>query len=321
MRRVLVTGMGGELGTRVAQLLEARAEVGEIAGFDIDPPRRRLRRATFARIDPRDRDRVVRFVTDLAPTHIAHFGVYEPHARLSTRDAAEASEACTVHALGAAARAGQLRHVAVRSGLVVYGRGRGAPLVPDESAELAPTTRWGRICLDVEAIAAGVGRRHNVTITSLRYAPVVGSHLSSPFGRVMRLPAVAVPAFSDPPLCLLHPDDSARAMVEALARRHDGPLNILGPGAASPWQMARLGGRIPVPVVGLGWSLAKRVAELAGAPVPDQVLELIKFGRAADGRAALHALGLTGLRSAEEVCADLYEFASVTPLRAAEEVA
>jgi len=45
--RVLVTGMGGELGTRVAQLLEPRPEVDEIAGFDFMPPRRRLRLVSY----------------------------------------------------------------------------------------------------------------------------------------------------------------------------------------------------------------------------------------------------------------------------------
>ena len=52
--RVLVTGMGGELGTRVAQLIEAREWATEIVGVDFVPPRRRLRRAEFRRIDPRD---------------------------------------------------------------------------------------------------------------------------------------------------------------------------------------------------------------------------------------------------------------------------
>ena len=33
------------------------------------------------------------------------------------------------------------------------------------------------------------------------------------------------------------------AMVEALLRSYDGPLNVVGPGAASPWQAVRLGGR------------------------------------------------------------------------------
>ena len=58
--RVLVTGMGGELGTRVAQLLEQRPWADEIVGVDFVPPRRRLRRAEFRRIDPRDRDRLAR---------------------------------------------------------------------------------------------------------------------------------------------------------------------------------------------------------------------------------------------------------------------
>src|SRR5256885_16309743 len=52
--RVLVTGMGGELGTRVAQLIEARDWATEVVGVDFVPPRRRLRRALFRRIDPRD---------------------------------------------------------------------------------------------------------------------------------------------------------------------------------------------------------------------------------------------------------------------------
>ena len=53
--RILITGMGGELGTRVAQLLEAERWVDALAGMDIDPPRRRLKRADFHRIDPRNR--------------------------------------------------------------------------------------------------------------------------------------------------------------------------------------------------------------------------------------------------------------------------
>ena len=64
--RVLVTGMGGHLGTRVAQFLEARSDVEAVAGFDFVPPRRRLQRATFKRIDPRDRDRLVMLVAEVS---------------------------------------------------------------------------------------------------------------------------------------------------------------------------------------------------------------------------------------------------------------
>ncbi|HEX2737512.1 MAG TPA: NAD-dependent epimerase/dehydratase family protein [Acidimicrobiia bacterium] len=319
--RVLVTGMGGELGTRVAQLLEQRSDVDEIVGVDFVPPRRRLLRSEFRRIDPRDSDKLAAFVTDYAPTVVAHYGVYEPDSRLDQREAAEATASGTLVALEAAARGGRLLRVAVRSGLTVYGRGPGRPAVPDESVQPAPTTPYGRTCLEVEAIATGLGRRHGIPVSLLRMAPVVGSHVPSPLGRLLRLPAVPVPALADPPFSLLHQEDAARAMVEALCRGYDGPLNIVGPGAASPWQVVRLGGRVPVPMLGPSWKLACRVAELAGAPVPPHVLELMQRGRTADGGRAIEALGLAPMRSTQEVCAELYEWATVTALRPSEAVA
>ena len=38
-------------------------------------------------------------------------------------------------------------------------------------------------------------------------------------------------------------------MVAAIENRVDGPCNIVGPGAATPWQATRLGGRVPFPVL------------------------------------------------------------------------
>ncbi|MGH9030943.1 MAG: NAD-dependent epimerase/dehydratase family protein [Acidimicrobiia bacterium] len=319
--RLLLTGMGGELGTRMAQLLEGRDDVAEIVGVDIVPPRRRLRRSEFHRIDPRDRDRLVEFVTDFAPTAVAHYGVYEPDSRVGQREAAELTEACTVAALGAAARTGELDRVVVRSGLEVYGRGKGRPLVPDEGVFPAPTTPFGRSCLDVETAAVALGRHHDVPVAAMRLAPVTGSHVPSPLGRVLRLPAVPVPAFDDPAFCLLSQFDAALAMVAALTCRYDGPLNIVAPGAASPWQAVRLGGRIPVPVAGAGWELARHAAEIAGAPMPPHVVELLRHGRAGDGSRAVDKLALTDLVPTQDVCAELFEWATVAHLGVAREVA
>ena len=44
--------MGSELGSLIATLLERERWTGEITGLDIDPPRRRLRSATFHRVAP-----------------------------------------------------------------------------------------------------------------------------------------------------------------------------------------------------------------------------------------------------------------------------
>ncbi len=312
--RVLVTGMGGELGTRVAQLLEARTDVDDVAGCDFVPPRRRLHRAQFTRIDPRDHGRLTQFVVDFAPDAVAHFGVYEPHSRMAPNDAAHATESCTVHALSAAASTGRLERVVVRSGLEVYGRGRGHALVPDERAPLAPTSPYGRSCLDVESVSAALGRRLDIPVAALRYAVVAGSHVPSPLGRLLRLPVVPVPALADPPFVLLDQEDAARSMVEALVRGFDGPLNVVGPGATSPWQAVSLGNRVPMPVAGLGWSLACRTAELAGAPVPPHVLELMRYGSVGDGGRAVDELALGFMVPTQEVLADLYEWATVTPI-------
>lgn len=312
--RVLVTGMGGELGTRVAQILEARSDVDEVAGVDFVPPRRRLRRAEFRRIDPRNRDRLVTFVQDFAPTVIAHFGVYEPASRMGPAAAAERTELCTVAALSAAARAGRLEYVVVRSGLEVYGRRVSAASVPDESVPPAPGSPYGETLLRVEAMAAGLGRRQGIPVGALRYAPVVGSHVPSPLGRLLRLPTVPVPALSDPPFSLLHPDDASEAMVAAIVRGVDGPLNVVGPGAATPWQAARLGGRLPVPVLPLAWRWAARVAELAGAAIAPHVVELLRYGRTGSGSRAVEVLGMHDLRSTQQVLKELYEWATVVPL-------
>ena len=319
--RVLVTGMGGELGTRVAQLLEERSEVSEIVGVDFVPPRRRLRRSEFRRIDPREREKLADFVTEVAPTAVAHFGVYEPASRLAPRRAAEYTHACTVTTLGAAARTGKLARVALRSGLEVYGRGRGRPGVPDETAPVAPTTPYGLTCLEVEALAVDLGRRHGFPVAALRMAPVAGSHVPSPLGRVLRLPMVPVPALADPAFQLLHQEDAALGMVEALLRGFDGPPNLVGPGAASAWQAVRLGGRVPLPVLGPTWALATRFAELAGAPMPPHIVELLRQGRTGDATKAAEVLELPALRPTQEVCTELFEWATVTPLRSSDPVA
>jgi UDP-glucose 4-epimerase len=193
--------------------------------------------------------------------------------------------------------------------------------VPDEEAPVAPTTPFGRSLLALEALAADLGRQYDIGVTALRMATIAGSHMPSPLGRVLRLPGVPVPALADPVFQLLHADDGARALVEALFVDHTGPLNVVGPGAASVWQAVRLGGRVPLPIVGPMWSIAAHAVELAGAPAPPHVIELLTKGSAADGTSAAAQLPLGRIRSTHEVCTELYEWATVTPLRPGGELA
>ncbi len=320
--RVLVTGMGGELGTRVAQLIEARDWAAEVVGVDFVPPRRRLRRAQFRRIDPRDSDRLAAFVEEYAPHVIAHFGVYEPASRMTPASARERTDSATTATLSAAASTGALEYVVVRSGLEVYGPPTGRVSVPDEDAVPAPTTPFGRSLLAVEAAAKGVALQCGIPVGALRYAPVVGSHVPSPLGRMLRLPVVPVSALSDPPFSLLHPDDAAHTMVTAIERRLDGPCNVVGEGAATPWQAVRLGGRVPLPVPPGLWGPVARATEVAGAALAPHVIDLIRHGCTGDGSRARDELGLARSTPTQDVLRELFDWADVVAIaRAGEQAA
>jgi UDP-glucose 4-epimerase len=313
--RVLVSGMGGELGSRVAVALEQQSWAAEICGFDIDPPRRRLRRAEFHRLEPRDRRRTVALVQDFDPHVVLHLGVFEPHARANPTSAVERSRAVAVNMLGAVAECPSLESIVVRSGIEVYGRRRGAPTRPDESVSPDPTSSFGRIVHDVEQVArqAAAGR---VPVTAVRLAPVMGPHLPSPLGRYLRLPLVPVSMLADPAFSVVHVDDATRALVAAAVHRPDGPVNVVASGAVTATQAARLGGRLPVPLIGPEWYVARPVAALAGAPVPDHVLELIHRGRTADAGSAHDLLRLRMKHTTMDVVAHLYAWAGVHHLRA-----
>jgi UDP-glucose 4-epimerase len=113
----------------------------------------------------------------------------------------------------------------------------------------------------------------------------------------------------------VHHEDAARAVVAAVLAVRAGTFNVVAPGAVTASQAARLGGRVPVPVVGPGWLVVRRLAALAGSPVPDHLVELLHRGRTADGTRAAAVLGVVPETSTPEVVRLLHEWAPVTRLR------
>jgi len=320
-QRVLISGMGGELGSRVAQLLESEPWVGAIEGIDIDPPRLRLRRAHFHRVPPRDRRRTYEVIARFDPHVLLHLALYEPHARANPRSAVERSEAAALAVLGTAAECGSLRQIVVRSGIEVYGRRRGAATRPDETVPPDPTTPFGRCLHHAEQLARAASVATGAPATLLRFAPVVGPHVPSPLGRYLRLPVVPVSLLANPSFSLLHVEDAAQAIVLAAQRGYDGPLNVVAPGAVTAEQAARLGRRVPLPLVGPEWPITRAITAAVGAPVPDHVLEMIHRGRTADAAVARRVLAFTPQASTPEVVKHLFEWASVIHVRPSEAVA
>lgn len=318
---MLVSGMGGELGCKVASLLEDEPWVGTLEGLDVDPPRYRLRRARFHRIAPGDHDRVVDLVTRYNPHVVVHISVWEPYSRATPARAAQFTEDAATSILGAAAECRALEAVVVRSGIEVYGRRRGSATRPDEDVAADPTSGYGRSLAEIERTATEIGRRVGATVGSLRLASVLGPHVPSPLGRLLRMPVVPFSALANPPFAVVHLNDAARSFVLAARERLDGPLNVVAPGAITMTQAIRRGRRVPVPVFGPEWGLARRLAYLSGSPVPEHVQELFHRGRLADNQLAAERFGFVPAATTRAVIDQLYAWPTVVHVPARRQVA
>lgn len=310
-KRVLVTGLGGELGSRVGSMLESEPWVGSIAGFDANPPRRRLRRAAFHLLAADDRGAVSRLVAEFDPHVVVHLGVWEPHARLSTDDARASTEALGESLFDACRGVRSLESVVLRSGTEVYGRGGAWPHQPDEHATPNPTSVFGGMLRDLEERANGLAAERGTVVTVLRCAPVVGAHVPSPLGRLLRLPVVPFNPFGNPQFSLVEDRDAAEAFVAAARARPHATVNVVAPGTASVLQAALAGRRVAVPVAGPGWFVARGAATAAGAPIADHVAELLVHGRCARPGDTAGLLGTEPRHSTSDVIAALYRWPAV----------
>jgi len=307
--RVAVTGIGGALGTLVARALDADARIDALLGLDVETPRRHLARVDFHRVDPCDRDRAAALIERFAPTVLVHLGVYEPHARTDPRQAMLRTATGTIAALDGAVAGGALEAVVLRSGIEVYGRGSATPARPDEEVAPDPTCPFGQSLLHAERVALDGAARAGAPASLVRLAPVVGAHVPSPLGRLLRLPAVPVPATGGRKFCVVHPEDAAAALVAAVERRPHGPVNVVGRGAVTALEAVRLGGGVPIPTWNLGWRVAAVTTEVAGAPLPAHVVELLRRGRLATGDRAADVLGVVPEHSTVQVVGHLHEWA------------
>lgn len=313
--------MGGELGTLVATLLEDEPWVGDLVGIDADPPRHRLKRTTFHRIRPGEHDRAVQTILDFDPHVVVYMGVWEPDARAAPKPAAALTDESVTTVLGAAAECPSLESIVVRSGIEVYGRTKRSPTRPIESSRRRPTSGWGRIVENIERTALRVGERVGITVGTLRLAPVLGRHVPSPLGRLLRQPVVPFSLLADPPFAVIEDRDAARAFVAAAEQRLSGPLNVVAPGAITVRQAAHRGHRMTVPLIGPEWHIARPASHMLGAPIPDHVHELLHRGRLADGSAIESVLGIAPESSTVDVIDSLYSWPSVIHRPARRQVA
>lgn len=310
-KRVLVTGMGSQLGSLVAAELEKQPWVDQIVGIDSDPPRRRLTRSVFHRIDSETPDRVAAVVSEFDPHVLIHLAVWEPDARANPKHAESFTRRAADAVFGAARLGSSLEHVVLRSGLEVYGRGGHRPEIPDEETPTAPTSHYGRMLVEIERLAGDAFSTTHADVTALRLAPVVGSHVPSPLGRLLRMPVVPFNVLRQPLFAVLHETDAARAFVIAAQRTIGEPVNVVAAGEISGFQAIRRGGHVPLPLIGPEWTITRRVSHLFGAPVPEHVMEVLHHGRRATSLHCERVLDWTPSMSTDDVINALFAWEGV----------
>ena len=318
-QRLLVIGVGSELGSLATSLLERDDRFTDIVGIDVHPPRRRLRRTTFARIEHDDRSTFVRRILAHRPDVIVHLGVWEPHARLGTDDARIATGSYASALCEALTQLDGLSRLVVRSGLEVYGITRG--FSPNETSLVAPTSTYGHMLAELEATTQ-MAAPATATVTTLRFAPVLGAHVPSPLGRLLRLPIVPVDPLSRATFQVLADDDAARAVVHAATHGHHGAVNIAASDSTTIAAVVRQGRRLVAPVVPATWGFASQITTLVGAPLPDHVMELLRHGRTA--MSVVHDHAYQPRHSTADVIDHLFSWPSVVriaPNRPMEHVA
>ena len=156
----------------------------------------------------------------------------------------------TTRLLDAVAKYG-VKKVVVLSSANVYGPRPDNSNFLTEDAPLMAASRFSgvRDLIEVDMLAQGFFWRHpDIETVILRPVHIVGPTIQNAPSNYLRLQYPWMLAGFDPMVQLIHEEDAARAMVEALRPGLRGVYNVVGPGEVPLSAVLRELGRTPIPV-------------------------------------------------------------------------
>ena len=312
--KVFIAGIGSDLGTHIAHLLETRRDITAIAGIDRYPPRRYLARSEFFLARTYDHEEVADVISSFSPDVIINFGVYEPGARLKLAQAQKATATSTRGIIHGIERSeNKNAHVITRSSVVVYGFADGK--IKDETSPLSPDTPYAIMCRDLEEEL----KEHVAKLTIIRTAPELGAHVPHPLARILNLPALPLelrnPLSKEIGFPVISPKDVTDLFVRAIDKTsQDSNYEVLNAATSTNATMSMAithGKRIPFIAVGAIYPFLKQIAYVQGAPVDEHVEMFIRRGMLVDSTSTRMKLGISSQLSAVEVIKNLYSASGV----------
>ncbi|WP_432934264.1 NAD-dependent epimerase/dehydratase family protein [Microbispora sp. CA-135349] len=293
-RTVLVTGVSGHIGARVAIALAADPEVDRVIGVDTAPPPSPagedgavLGRTEFVRVALRSPD-LGKVIRDADVDTVVHLSLVSgPGVESGGRPAMKEHNVIgTMQLLAACQRSATVRRVVVRSTTAVYGSSPHAPAVFTEDTMPVEASHHGYAgdATEVETYVRGFARRRpDVTTTTLRFATLMGPTVDSPLTRYFSQPVLPTVLGFDPRLQFVHEDDAVEVLCRTSRADHPGVFNVAGDGVLLLSQCVRRTGRPVIPMPSPAFRLVSGLAR--GARLVDfspEQLSLMSHGRAVD---------------------------------------
>jgi UDP-glucose 4-epimerase len=129
-------------------------------------------------------------------------------------------------------------------------------------------------------------QRPNVTVTTLRFANVLGAEVDTSHVQLFALPAVPMIAGFDPRYQFVDEVDVVHALEHVAIRDVPGIYNVAGDGVLTLSEVISLLGKRPLPVIPpWGTSLATAAFRRLGLALPAEMVKQLRFGRGIDNRA------------------------------------
>ncbi len=285
-RRVLITGIAGQLAGAFARALEQRDDVLEIIGVDVREPTTDLHRTEFVRADIRN-PLVARVITASAVDTVVHMATTaEPSAAGGRARMKELNVIGAMQLLAACQKAPTLQRFVLKSTAAVYGSAHDDPALfrEEQLPKVVPSQGFAKDATEIESYTRSFARRRpDVDVTTLRFANFLGGQIRGSFDSLFSLPAVPTVMGFDPRLQFVHEEDGVEVMVRAATGDHRGTFNVAGDGVLYLSQCARLAGRptvpIPTPLVSAVAGVFQRNHR---ADVPSDQLRFLQHGRGID---------------------------------------
>jgi len=240
MKRVLITGVSGYIGGKLASALEKNDQVECLAGLDVREPKTPFKRLLFLKQDIRQPfDHILEEHQIDTVVHTA----WVVEQMRNTAEAEDINKSGTLNVLYCCVKTNVSR-ILYTSSTTAYGFHPDNPIPLTEESPLRGNEdfTYGKNKREIEDVFEEFIREHpEINVTVLRPCFVVGPGFDNGMSRYLTQGKIPLPS-QTAPMQFVHEDDLLRAILHCLEKSVKGVFNIAGHGTMTFEEMADVQG-------------------------------------------------------------------------------